>query len=130
MILPQLQPRAVQVDGILDLTGADALLKAALVIIDTSILDNEQVTGTVLSVGEGGFILSPGTDMVCGIATTQLAVILTEDAEFLTVIISDAGSEIIPGGVLEVGQSIGMNGTCKPEGYVTDSVVIMNDQRD
>ncbi|MBL3590438.1 MAG: DUF4382 domain-containing protein [gamma proteobacterium endosymbiont of Lamellibrachia anaximandri] len=125
-----IQPRAVQVDGILDLTGTDALLKSALVIVDTGMLDNEQITGTVLSVDEGGFILSPGTEMVCGIATTQLAVILTEDAEFLTVIISAAGSEIIPGGVLEVGQSIGMNGTCEPEGYVTDNVVIMDDQRD
>ncbi len=122
-------PRPIQVDGVVELTDTHVLLKAALVIIDTAILEKEPVTGMVLDVGTDGFVLSPEADTVCGIATTDLAVTLTEDAEFLTVIITDTVSEIIPGGTLEVGQSIGIDGVCTAEGYVTENVVILEDQR-
>ncbi len=122
-------PLAVQVDGILQLNTNE--LNAALVIVDdTDMLDSEHVTGTVLSVGVNTFTISPDAESVCGIAADQLTVNLTEDAEILTVIITDEVSDIIPGGVLKVGQTIGMNGSCEPDGYETDNVVIIDDQRE
>ena len=122
-------PRLVQVDGVLDLTGVDDLLKAALVIVDTGIQGSEQVTGSVLSVGLNSLTLSPENDTVCGIATTELVVALAENIEILTVIITDTGSEVIPGGDVLVGQTIGMNGVCENDSYSTDNLVIVDDQR-
>ncbi len=123
-------PLAVQVDGTLQLiTNNDPILKAALVIVDTD-MGSEQVTGTILSVGVDTFTISPDTEIVCGIATDQLTVNLTEDAEILTVIITDKVTDIIPGGVLKVGQTIGMNGSCELTAYETDNVVIIDDRRE
>ena len=127
-------PLPVQVDGTLELIiGSDALLKAALVIVDTDMVDTEQVTGTILSIAGDTFTVSPEADVVCGVATVQLSVGLAEDAEILSVTITDTGSEIKPGGNLAIGQVIGMNGRCAPAGsnvdYETDNVVIVDDQR-
>lgn len=124
-----IEPRLVQVDGVLDLTGPDAMFNASLVIVDTAAVDSEQITGTVLTIGANGFTLSPESDTVCGIATTELQVTLADDAEFLTIVISDTISEIISGGTLETGQNVGINGTCSTEGYLADSVAILDDQR-
>jgi hypothetical protein len=123
-------PLPVQVDGTLELiTGSDPLLKAALVIVDRDTLGTEQVTGTILTVGTGTFTLAPDAEIVCGVATSQFVVDLTPDADMLTVTITNSGSEITPGGVLEVGQAVGMNGRCEASGYQTDNVVIVDDQR-
>ncbi|MCU7937429.1 MAG: hypothetical protein KZQ99_21655 [Candidatus Thiodiazotropha sp. (ex Dulcina madagascariensis)] len=122
-------PRPLQVDGVLDMTDTDPILKAALVIVDTAAVENDQLTGTIISVGTTGFVLSPEADTVCGMATTDLAVSLAEDVDFLTVVITDTISEITPGGSLEVGQNVGINGSCDAEGYLAESVVILDDQR-
>ncbi|MEW8197639.1 MAG: DUF4382 domain-containing protein [Candidatus Thiodiazotropha endolucinida] len=123
-------PRTVQVDGVLDLTGTEAVLKAALVIVDTTTEENDQqITGTILSIGANGFILSPEEDTVCGIATTDLAVTYADGIDFLTVVITDTVSEITPDGTLEVGQDVGINGSCSADGYIAESVVILDDQR-
>ncbi|MEW8507130.1 MAG: DUF4382 domain-containing protein [Candidatus Thiodiazotropha sp.] len=124
-------PRGVQVDGVPDMTGSETMLKAALVIVDTKTDDRGQgqVTGSVVSTGTNGFVLSPDEDLVCGIATTDLVVSYTDDVEFLSVVITEAVSEITPGGTLEVGQDVGVNGSCGVQGYVADSVVIVDDQR-
>ncbi|MEW7998200.1 MAG: DUF4382 domain-containing protein [Candidatus Thiodiazotropha endolucinida] len=123
-------PRTVQVDGVLDLTGTEAVLKAALVIVDTTTQENDQqITGTILSIGANGFILSPEEDTVCGIATTDLAVTYADGIDFLTVVITDTVSEITPDGTLEVGQDVGINGSCSADGYIAESVVILDDQR-
>jgi len=67
---------------------------------------------------------------VCGVATgSQLVVGLIGDLEILTVTITDSSSEIAPGGILEAGQTVGMNGICKITSYQTDNVVIVDDQR-
>lgn len=89
----------------------------------------EQVTGTLLSLGVVNFIVSPDADTVCGVSSNQLFVTLADDVELLTVVITDVSSVITPGGSLEVGQTIGMNGSCEIEGYTTDNVVIVDDQR-
>ncbi|MCG8046883.1 MAG: DUF4382 domain-containing protein, partial [Candidatus Thiodiazotropha endolucinida] len=123
-------PRTVQVDGVLDLTGAEAVLKAALVIIDTTTEENDQqITGTILSIGANGFVLSPEEDTVCGIATTDLTVTYADGVDFLTVVITDTVSEITPDGTLDVGQDVGINGSCSADGYIAESVVILDDQR-
>ncbi|MEW8192623.1 MAG: DUF4382 domain-containing protein [Candidatus Thiodiazotropha sp.] len=123
-------PRMVQVDGVLDLTGTEAILKAALVIVDTTTEENDQqITGTILSIGASGFVLSPEEDTVCGIATTDLAVTYADGVDFLTVVITDTVSEITPDGTLEVGQDVGINGSCSVDGYIAESVVILDDQR-
>ncbi|MCU7806110.1 MAG: DUF4382 domain-containing protein [Candidatus Thiodiazotropha sp. (ex Lucinoma borealis)] len=124
-----IEPRLVQVDGVLDLTGPDAMFNASLVIVDTAAVESEQITGTVLTIGVNGFTLSPEADTVCGIATTELQVTFTDDAEFLTIVITDTISEITSGGALEAGQNVGINGTCSTEGYLADSVAILDDQR-
>jgi hypothetical protein len=105
------------------------MLKAALVIVDTGSSEEEggQVTGTVVSVGANGFVLSPEEDTVCGIATTDLSVTYDNDVEFLTVVITDTVSEISLGGLLEAGQDVGINGSCSAEGYIAESVVILDD---
>ncbi|MCU7944379.1 MAG: DUF4382 domain-containing protein [Candidatus Thiodiazotropha sp. (ex Cardiolucina cf. quadrata)] len=123
-------PRTVQVDGVLDLTGTEAILKAALVIVDTTTEESDQqITGTVLSIGANGFVLSPEEDTVCGIATTDLAVTYADGVDFLTVVITDTVSEITQDGTLEVGQDVGINGSCSADGYIAESVVILDDQR-
>ncbi|MES9946289.1 MAG: DUF4382 domain-containing protein [Candidatus Thiodiazotropha sp.] len=121
--------RGVQVDGVMDMAGSEEMLKAALVIVDTATEESDQITGTVVSVGATGFVLSPEEDSVCGIATTDLSVTYTDNVDFLTVVITDEVSEIAPGGVLEAGQEVGINGSCSAEGYVAESVVILDDQR-
>lgn len=124
---------STQVDGTLKLiTGSDPMLKAALVILDKSALGMEQVTGTILSVSANTMILKPDPDVgtVCGVATgSQLIVGLIGDLEILTVTITDNSSEIAPGGILEAGQTVGMNGNCKITSYQTDNVVIVDDKR-
>ncbi|MEW8229428.1 MAG: DUF4382 domain-containing protein [Candidatus Thiodiazotropha endolucinida] len=123
-------PRVAQVDGVLDLTGTEAILKAALVIVDTTTEENDQqITGTILSIGANGFVLSPEEDTVCGIATTDLAVTYADGVDFLTVVITDTVSEITQDGTLEVGQDVGINGSCSADGYIAESVVILDDQR-
>jgi hypothetical protein len=122
-------PRMVQVDGVLDMTSSETMLKAALVIIDIATEESEQITGTVISVGTTGFVLSPEEDTVCGITTTDLSVSYADEVDFLTVSITDTISEISPGGVLEVGQDVGINDHCSAEGYVAENIVILDDQR-
>jgi hypothetical protein len=122
-------PRSVQVDGVLDMASSETMLKAALVIVDTATEESDQITGSVVSIGATGFVLSPEEDSVCGITTTDLSVSYADDVDFLTVVITDTVSEISPGGVLEVGQDVGINGYCSAEGYIAESVVILDDQR-
>lgn len=122
-------PLPVQVDGTLDLTGIDPVLKAALVILDEVVAGSEQVTGTVLTVATDSLNVAPDQDIVCGVATSELFVALTADLDILTVTITESGSEIVPGGVIKAGQTVGMNGRCETTGYITDNVVIVDDQR-
>jgi hypothetical protein len=120
----------VQVDGTeMPVQDGDSLVNAALVIVDTGALATEQVTGTVISVDTDSFSIDPDADMVCGVATVQLTVPLSEETEILTVTITDEGSEILPGGTLEAGQMVGMNGNCTTSGYQTDNIVIVVDER-
>ncbi len=106
-------PLPVQVDGTLELiTGSDPLLKAALIIVDTDMLNSEQVTGTILAVGTDTFTVAPDVEIICGDAIEELTVHVSMDAEIFTVIITDMNTEITPGGILEPGQLIGMNGSC------------------
>lgn len=118
-----------QVDGILDLDNSE--LKAALVILDEDGIGVEQITGTILDLGVDSLVLDPdeGQDIICGVLTTQLTVNLIEPLELMTVTITDESSLIDPGGVLSVGQTIGMNGTCDGTAYETDNVVIVDDLR-
>ena len=123
-------PLAVQVDGVAQpVTAADPWLKAALVVLDTDSAGTEQVTGSVLSVGPDSLILDPDADTVCGAPAVQLTVTLAGSPEILTVTITGSGSEIAPGGVIAMGQQVGMNGSCTAGGYVTDNIVIVNDLR-
>jgi hypothetical protein len=122
-------PLPVQVDGTLDLTDVDPILKAALVILDEVAAGSQQVTGTVLTVGADSLTVEPDQDIVCGVTTSDLFVALTADLDILTVTITESGSEIVPGGVIKSGQTVGMNGRCETTGYITDNVVIVDDQR-
>jgi hypothetical protein len=123
-------PLPVQVDGTIELIeGSDPVLKAALVILDTIGVGTEQVTGTVLSVDTSSITIAPDNDSVCGVATSELFVTLTPEVDILTVTITEGGNEIVPGGALSVGQTVGMNGSCDASGYVTDNLVIVDDQR-
>ena len=119
----------VQVDGTLLIDGSNPVLQAALVILDKNINGAEQVTGTILTVESTSITLNPEADTVCGIATDDLLVNLTADVEILSVTITDDISEIVPGGALEAGQVIGMNGSCELSGYQTNNIVIVDDQR-
>lgn len=124
-------PLPVQVDGVLELISeTDDQLNAALIIVDTDLLDSEQVTGTVLAIGTDTITVAPDAEVVCGEAIDELTVHVSTDAEILTVIITDVNSEIIPGGILEPDQLIGMNGDCTSTGYQTDNIVIVDDQRE
>jgi hypothetical protein len=107
------------------------VLKAALVIVDRDALGTEQVTGVIDSVDTDSLWLIPDTNTVCGIATTLLEVKLLNNLEILTVTITDEISVIVPGGKLEKGQTVGMNGECDvPDyDYQTDNVVIVDDLR-
>jgi hypothetical protein len=123
------QARQIQVDGVLDSTTAGTALNAALVIVDINDEESGQVTGTVLSVGTDSIVISPTAETVCGIASSDLLVTLEEDAEFITIVITDTVSEITQGGTLEAGQSVGINGSCSADGYLAESVAIVDDQR-
>jgi len=118
----------VQVDGVLDI-DTDTL-KAALVILDTATLGSEQVTGIIETIEHSFITLAPDADTVCGIETELLMVNLADDLSLLTVVITDEKSVINPGGTLNIGQTIGMNGICEISGYETDNVIIVDDQRD
>ena len=112
----------------------NAELSAALVIVDKSALGAEQVTGIISSVGVNTLTLVPEAATVCGVETDQLpvdglTVNLAVNLDILTVTITSGGSLISPGGSLDVGQTVGMNGTCEPGGYETDNLVIIDDQR-
>ncbi len=123
-------PLAVQVDGVLeDIGGGDSMLKAALVIVERDVTGAEQVTGTILSIGENSLTLDPDADVVCNASTTQLEVALADDIEILTVTITGDGSLIEPGGEPVRGQTVGMNGSCGASGYETDNLVIVEDLR-
>jgi hypothetical protein len=129
-----LQPRQVQVDGVVDSSAAEATLNAALVIIDETSDDDRfeesgQITGTVLSADGNGFVLTPATETVCGLATTDLQVTLAEDVTIITVVITDSVSEISQGGTIEAGQSVGVDGSCSTDGYLAETVAIVDDQR-
>ncbi len=124
------QPLPVQVDGtLLAISGSDPVLNAALVILDQAAQGTEQVTGVVTAIGSLSFAIAPDAATVCGVATTQLQVSHTDALEILTVTITDTGSEIVAGGTLAIGQSVGMNGVCGSSDYEIDSVVIVDDQR-
>jgi hypothetical protein len=113
----------VQVDGTLQLMGSsDPMLKAALVILDKGALGVKQVTGKILEVYADSLLLNPDVDTVCGV-TGPITVGLSNDLEILTVTITDANSEIAPGGMLEDGQTVNMNGTCEGTNYQTDNIV-------
>lgn len=125
-------PLPVQVDGTLQLvTNSDPLLNAALVIVDTDDLgdEHEQLTGTVLSLGLDTLSLSPDNDTVCGQVSDPVDVSLIQPLDMLTVTITELSSEVMPGGQLEIGRSIGMNAQCIAGGLQTDNVVIVDDQR-
>jgi len=118
----------VQVDGTPDAMDP-LLINAALVIVDKSALDTEQVTGVIHSLGIDTLELTPDADP-CGAVTDPFMVDLIKPLDILTVIITNSGSEILPGGILRVDQTIGMNGSCEFTGnYQTDNVVIVDDQR-
>jgi hypothetical protein len=122
----------VQVDGTPD-DNTSQLIRAALVFVDKSALDTEQVTGVIQSLGINTLELELASDAdpVCGVVTNPLMVDLISPLEILTVIITDDGSEIVPGGILKDGQTVGMNGSCELTGYQTDNVVvIVDDQTD
>lgn len=121
----------VKVDGVLNL-DSNPVLKAALVIVDKSALGSEQVTGLVLSVGTDTLTLDPEVAFVCGEEIgppDYLTVGLADNLDILTVTIMNDRSVIKPGGTLTGGQTVGMNGNCGPDGYETDNVVIVDDQR-
>ena len=88
-----------------------------------------QVTGTILSLGDDNMIIAPDADTVCGISSNQLFVTLDDNLDLLTVIITENSSVITPGGSLEVGQAVGMTGSCEGSEYMTDNAVIIDDQR-
>ena len=124
------QPLPVQVDGtLLAISASDPVLNAALVILDQAAQGTEQVTGVITAIGSLSFAITPDAATVCGVATTQLQVSHTDTLEILTVTITDTGSEIVAGGSLQVGQTVGMNGVCGSSDYEIDSVVIVDDQR-
>ncbi|MCG7872349.1 MAG: DUF4382 domain-containing protein [Candidatus Thiodiazotropha lotti] len=130
-----LVPRQVQIDGVVDSSATEDTLNAALVIVDTESDDEDsersgQITGTVVSAGADGFVLAPTTDTVCGVATTDLQVTLAEDVAIITVVITDTVSEITQGGTIQAGQSVGVDGSCNTDGYLAESVAIVDDQRD
>ncbi len=125
-LLTELRP--ISVDGVLELSGgSDDQLKAALIIVDMGKEGKEQVTGTVLTVGIDSFTLSPA-GMACGFSG-DLVVSVNDETEYLTVTITEDNSEIMPGGVVEAGQEIGLSGVCENDGYSADNVVIVDDQR-
>ncbi len=123
------EPLPVQVDGVLLLSNAE--LNAALVIVDKSALSTEQVTGTISSVEVNSLTLDLEEAVsVCGEPpTSQLVVGLAANLDILTVIITDGGSIISTDGSPAIGQTVGMNGSCEPDGYETDNLVIIDDQR-
>lgn len=124
--------RQVQVDGVLDSTGSEDLLNAALVVVDTEseteFDESDHISGTVLSVGSNSFNLEPIEDTVCGLATTDLHVTLDDEVEILTVVITDTVSEVSQNGVLEAGQRVDIDGNCSTEGYLAETVTIIDDQ--
>jgi hypothetical protein len=123
-------PLGVQADGVLELVAEDdPILHAALLILDIDGAGTEQVTGTILSVGTSSITIAPDNDTVCGVATSELFVTLTPDVDILTVTITESGNEIVPGGTPAVGQTVGMNGSCDAGDYVTDNLVILDDQQ-
>ncbi|MCU7881731.1 MAG: hypothetical protein KZQ66_00400 [Candidatus Thiodiazotropha sp. (ex Lucinoma aequizonata)] len=85
--------------------------------------------GTVASVQTGGFILSPEAGTTpCGVVS-DLVVSLTDDVTITTVSITDDTADVMPDGVLEAGQSVGLNGVCEAGGLTADKLVIVDDQR-
>jgi hypothetical protein len=121
----------VQVDGTPN-DDASPSIDAALVIVDQSALDTDQVTGVIQSLDTNilELALAADADPVCGAVTNPLMVGLINPLEILTVIITDGGSEVLPGGILRVDQTVGMNGSCEFTGsYQTDNVVIVDDRR-
>jgi hypothetical protein len=129
-----LAPRQVQVDGVAGSTTSEDTLNAALVIVDTESDDDGfeesgQITGTVLTVRSNSFVLTPPSDSVCGVTSSDLQVTLAENVTIIRVVITDTVSEITQGGALEAGQSVGVDGHCSAEGYLAETIAIVDDQR-
>jgi len=122
-------PKTVSVDGVLDLRDDSTILRSALVIVDVEISASQQVTGIVLTNEDTGMTIDPEADIVCGTATDNLNVMFGEKLKLLSVVITDEGSEISPGGEIATDKTVGINGYCKEDGFYTNNVVIIDDQR-
>ena len=73
--------------------------------------------------------MAEDADPVCNAVTDPLMVDLISPLKILTVIVTNSGSEIVPGGILQTGQTVGMNGSCEFTGsYQTDNIVIVDDR--
>jgi hypothetical protein len=125
-----LESSPLQIDGVFELINdTDAILKAALVIVDFQSITQDTVTGDIDSLDAESVLITLEQDSVCGVSKTQLEVDLTADFDLMTVLITPEKSEIIPGGEFEIGLSVGINGSCQDTVFVIDSVVIVDDQR-
>lgn len=124
-------PLALKVIGVLEvLSGSDDMLKAALIIVDMdSMDDSSQVSGIVTEVLGEDFRIDPDEDTVCGVTTDDLLVIQDDDADILTVTITDDDSSITAGGDIMLDAEVGLNGECDDNGFEADSIVIVNDLR-
>lgn len=122
---------ALQLDGVLEvISESDSSLKTALVIVDLQSLVNDLLEGEVSEVNEDSVVVSLGNEIVCGVMLSQYSIDLNAEFDLLTVTITEDASEISAGGTFEVGQSVGLNGSCDGSDYVLDSAVIVDDQRE
>jgi hypothetical protein len=119
-------PRTVMVDGVLILPESDPdYLNSALVIVDTSdAIPAEMANGTIVRLGENGFLLEAGT-FPCEDGTGSFNA--SFDAETVVYLASSSGSGFVDTASLAVGQKVDINGKCEATTLAADFIIITED---
>ncbi|MET0067687.1 MAG: DUF4382 domain-containing protein [Candidatus Thiodiazotropha sp.] len=118
-------PLSLTLDGV---TESDSVVKAALVIIDPDQLDLIAASGEVASLNGEGFILIPEAGTSPCDVSGDVTVNTTAETDYTTVTTTADQVEVSPGGTLEAGQSVNVNGSCDSGVLTATSVVIQIDE--
>ncbi len=118
-------PLNLTLDGVAE---SDSVVKAALVIIDPDQLNQIAASGEIGSLSTGGFILVPEAGTTPCEISGDVAVTTSTETVYTTVTTTADQVEVTPGGDLEAGQSVTVNGSCSAAGLNATSVVILIDQ--
>lgn len=121
-----LESDPVTVDGVLILDDPD-FIRAALILVDTHRAGEILVTGEVTDTVEDAFDLDVDTNP-CR-SGSPLSVTTDDATRFLTVTITDEGSETAVADGPSIGDETSVTGLCDESGLIANIVLVITDER-